>query len=64
MLLVSLQDGSIVQQHVPLDADICFKESVGTSTTCYTRQEAVFDGTGTTVIGYRMEQSRIELRAR
>ena len=64
MLLVGLQDGSIIQQYVSVDADICFKENSASSTTCYTRDTPIWDTVGDTIIGYRMQRTQIELLAK
>ena len=61
MLLVGLQDGSIIQQYISVDADICFKENSVSSTTCYTRAAPIWDTVGDTIIGYRMQKTEIEL---
>jgi len=61
LLLVSLQDGSVIQQTVSLDADICFKTNGVSATTCLTRGEPIFDGDAGAIIGYQMNSTQIEL---
>ena len=61
MLLVSLQDGSIIGQEIDADADICMKANETSLTTCLKRGEPVLDIGAESVIGYRMEQTEIHL---
>ena len=64
VLLVSLQDGTVIQQTISLDADICFKTNGRSATTCLTRGEPIFDQGAGAIIGYEMNSSQIELVAR
>ncbi len=61
VLLVSLADGSVIQQTINLDADICFKANGDAATTCLTRGEPILGGEAETVIGYEMDTSHIAL---
>lgn len=61
LLLVSLQDGSVIQQTISLDADICFKTNGESATTCLTRGEPILDGEAGEVIGYQMTSRQLEL---
>jgi hypothetical protein len=61
VLLVSLEDGSMIRQDVQLDADICMKVNEETATTCLTRSEPIMDAEGHHVIGYRMRRTQIDL---
>jgi hypothetical protein len=63
MLLVSLQDGSIVGQEIDADADICMKANEESLTTCLKRGDPVLGNGGQSIIGYRMEQTEIHLVA-
>ena len=64
ILLVSLEDGSVIKQLIDVDADICFKQSTSSSTTCLTQGEPIFDAVTSTVIGFEMIENRIELVAK
>ena len=64
ILLVSLEDGSVIQQTVQLDADICFKTNGVSTTTCLTRGAPIMDQGDGGVIGYEMSPSEIELIAK
>lgn len=64
LLLVSLHDGSVVEQRIHADADICMKSNESTVTTCFKRGEPVLDTSGNAIIGYRMERTEIELVGR
>jgi len=61
VLLVSLQDGSIIEQSIDVDADVCLKQIQDSLTTCYARREPIYDNAGRTIIGYRMERKQIQL---
>ena len=64
LLLVSLEDGSVIQQTLQLEADICFKTNSESTTTCLTRGDPIVDARAGKVIGYQMNSSQIELVAR
>lgn len=61
ILLVSLEDGSIVRQTVALDADICVKSLDSTVTNCLTQGEPIVNNLGV-IIGYEMLPETIELQ--
>lgn len=61
ILLVSLEDGSIVRQTVALDADICIKSLDSTVTNCLTQGEAIMNNLGQ-IVGYEMHPETIELQ--
>ena len=61
MLLVSLDDGSVIMQTISSSADICFKQSTMSSTTCLTRGEPVIDPSTNAIIGFEMIEDQIDL---
>ena len=63
ILLVSLNDGSIIRQTVNLEADICMKALDNATTTCLSKGEAIVNNLGV-VVGYEMIPETIELRGR
>jgi len=64
VLLVSRVDGSVVMQTIYTNADVCFKNSSDSSTTCLTQGAPVFDPATNTLIGYEMIEEHIELIAK
>lgn len=64
MLLVSREDGSVVMQSIQTSADLCFKMSTDSATTCLTQGEPVIDPATNAVIGFEMIEERIELVAK
>jgi len=64
VLLVSRNDGSVVMQTIYTTADVCFKKSSDSSTTCLTQGAPVFDTITNTVIGYEMIEEHIDLVAK
>ncbi|MEL7312760.1 MAG: hypothetical protein AAFN07_14695 [Pseudomonadota bacterium] len=62
ILFVSMSDGSIIQQTVPLDADFCMKSVRAPETTCFKQGPAIHDADGI-VVGHRMIRSEINLYA-
>ena len=64
MLLVSLEDGTVIKQTIDVDADVCFKQSTNSSTLCFTQGDAIFDATTNTLIGFEMIEERIDLIAK
>jgi len=64
VLLVSRNDGSVVMQTIYTSADVCFKKSSDSSTTCLTQGDPVFDAVTNTVIGYEMIEEHIDLVAK
>ncbi len=63
LLLVGLEDGSIVRQTLALDADICMKELNNSTTRCLTRGDAILNSEGL-IVGYEMVSETIELQGR
>jgi hypothetical protein len=61
MLLVSLEDGSVIMQTISSSADICFKSNSASSTTCLTRGAPLLDQSTDAVIGFEMIEDQIEL---
>lgn len=63
ILLVSLDDGSIIRQTVQLNADICVKALDSPTTNCLTQGEPIVNNRGV-VVGYEMSAETIELHGR
>lgn len=63
ILLVSLDDGSIIRQTLDLDADICVKALDDPKTMCYSQGEAIVNNNGV-VVGYEMLAQTISLKGR
>ncbi len=59
MLLVSLEDGSIIRQDIAANADVCMKSIDSPATTCFQQGAPILDGD--IVIGYEMHRSEIQL---
>jgi len=64
ILLVSLDNGSVIMQTINASADLCFKKNSESSTTCLTQGEPVIDPATNTVIGFEMIEDHIELIAK
>lgn len=64
ILLVSLEDGTVIKQTISVDADVCLKESTSSSTLCFTQGDAIFDAATNTLIGFEMIEERIDLVAK
>jgi len=64
MLLVSLDDGTVIKQTIDVNADVCFKQNSDSTTTCLTQGEAIIDAATNTVIGFEMVEDRIDLVAK
>ena len=64
ILLVTLEDGSVIMQTISSSADICFKYNTESSTTCLTRGEPVIDASTQQIIGFEMLEDRIDLVAK
>ena len=64
ILLVSLDDGSVVMQTINASADLCFKRNSDSATTCLTRGDPVIDATTNAVIGFEMIENHIDLIAK
>lgn len=64
ILLVSLEDGSVIKQTIISNADLCFKMNAESSTTCLTQGAPIFDPDSSTIIGYEMIEDHIDLIAK
>lgn len=64
LLLVSLEDGSIIKQTISSSADICFKKNSDSATTCLTQGAPIFSQDTDTVIGFEMIEDHIDLIAK
>lgn len=64
VLLVSLEDGSVIMQTIRSSADLCFKKIWDSATTCLTQGDPVYDPTTNAVIGFQMVEDQIELVAK
>ena len=64
ILLVSLNDGSVIMQTINTGADVCFKKNSDSSTTCLTQGKPVIDPTSNAVIGFEMIENHIDLIAK
>ena len=62
VLLVSLEDGSVIKQIISVDADICFKQNSKSQTTCLVQGAPIYDATNA-VIGYEMIEKQIDMFA-
>lgn len=64
VLLVSLEDGSVIKQTINSNADLCFKTSVASATTCFAQGAAIVSPDTNTVIGFEMTEFQIDLVAK
>ena len=64
VLLVSLEDGSVIKQTIRSSADVCFKTSTASATTCFTQGAAIISQDTDTVIGFEMIEDHIDLVAK
>lgn len=64
MLLVSLDDGTVIKQMISVDADVCFKQNSSSSTMCLTQGSPILDEITNTIIGFEMLEDHIELVAK
>ena len=64
MLLVSLEDGTVIKQTISVDADVCFKQNSQSSTMCLTQGSPIIDPDTNTVIGFEMIEDHIDLIAK
>lgn len=64
LLLVSLDDGSVIMQTIHSSADLCFKKNSDSATTCLTQGDPVYDPATSAVIGFEMIEDHIELVAK
>ena len=61
VLLVSLEDGTVIKQMIDVAADICFKQASNTATTCLTEGAPLIDSMTDTIIGIEMIENQIDL---
>jgi hypothetical protein len=61
VLLVSLEDGSMIAQDIRINADVCLKANEDAATTCLTRGEPIIAADGQHIIGYHLQRTEIEL---
>lgn len=61
ILLVSLDDGSVIMQNISTSADICFKSNHDSATTCLTQGAPIIDEATNSVIGFEMIEDHINL---
>ena len=64
VLLVSLEDGTVIKQTIASGADLCFKTITASSTTCFTQGEAIVSPDTNLVIGFEMIEDHIDLVAK
>lgn len=64
LLLVSLEDGQLVMQHVDVDADFCMKSNADPQTRCFKRGEPIYDADASTIVAYHLESRNLDLHAR
>lgn len=64
VLLVSLEDGSVIMQTIISNADLCFKKNSASSTICLTKGAPVYDPDTEALIGYEMIEEHIDLVAK
>ena len=64
ILLVSLDDGSVIKQIIHSSADLCFKNNSDSRTTCLTQGAPVYDPSTNAVIGFEMIEDQIDLVAK
>jgi hypothetical protein len=64
MLIVSLDDGSVIKQTIQSTADLCFKKLADSATTCLTQGAPIVDPVTAAVIGFEMVEARIDLVAK
>lgn len=64
VLLVSLDDGSVIKQTIRSTAELCFKKNSESATTCLTQGAPILDPATNAVIGYKMIEEHIDLVAK
>ena len=64
VLLVSREDGSVIMQTIDSGADLCFKTSVASSTTCFSQGAAILSPDRNTIVGFEMTEYQIDLVAK
>lgn len=63
LLLVSLEDGQLVMQHIDVDADFCMKSNENPETRCFKRGEPIYDADAITIVAYHLESRDLALHA-
>ncbi len=61
LLLVTLEDGTLVKQEISVDADVCMKINGESHTTCYREGNPIYDPRTSAIIGYRMQKTQVRL---
>jgi len=64
VLIVALEDGSVIMQTISSNADFCFKSSSASSTTCLTQGAAIVSPDTNAIIGFEMIEDQIDLVAK
>ena len=64
VLLVSREDGSVIMQTISSGADLCFKTSAASSTTCFMQGAAIVAPDTKTIVGFEMTEYHIDLIAK
>ncbi len=64
ILIVSLEDGSVIMQTINSSADFCFKSNSASSTTCLTQGAPIFSPDTNAIIGFEMIEEQIDLIAK
>ncbi|MGI9236654.1 MAG: hypothetical protein ACR2QZ_04615 [Woeseiaceae bacterium] len=64
LLLVSLEDGSVIMQTIFTTADLCFKMNGESATTCLTQGAPIYDPASNSLIGFEMIEEHIDLVAK
>ena len=64
ILIVSLEDGSVIMQKISSGADFCFKSNSGSLTTCLTQGAAIVSPDTNAIIGYELIEDQIDLVAK
>lgn len=64
ILLVSLDDGTVIMQKIDSSADVCFKINSDSATTCLRAGIPVVNPDTDEVVGYEMIRERIDLIAK
>lgn len=63
LLLVSLDDGQLVMQHIDVDAEVCLKSNAQPETRCFKRGAPIYDTDATTIVAYHLETRDLALQA-
>jgi len=64
ILLVSLDDGTVVMQTISADADLCFKRNSESTTTCLTKGGPIYDPSTNLIVGIEMIEHQMDLIAK